>query len=118
MSRQPQRVHKTFYRLKLRANFFIGNALYEKTTFCTARLLENQRISGARINLFVAPWRVVRSDEFVKKKITVNKSAESARIIPDHETWEASGGTTPEQNEARDFPKQPHSDNNITGPTS
>lgn len=38
-----------------------------------------------------------------------------------HEEWETSGGTTPEQNEARfDRPtaKQPTSDNNITGPTS
>lgn len=147
MSRQPQRVHKTFYRLKLRANFFIGKGLYEKTTFCTARAI-GADVPGIK---FVAPWKVVRSDEYVNKRITPAQLAElnaNARarneknrevidslnaVRPPYTAEELSGKThyvgdscpgghgqccpTGEPGPIGEH-GQPNSDNNVSGPTS
>jgi hypothetical protein len=67
---------------------------------------------------FFAPWTRVQTDVLVRDARPGGKSgpAPSETII--HADWETSGGTTPEQNEAREFVKQPNSDNGVSGPTS
>lgn len=88
-----------------------------------------------------APWTRVQTDVLVRKsniqgkQITkeeayaglgdpatwaADKVALDAKFKakPGSEDWESCGGTTQEQNESREFVKQPNSDNGVSGPTS
>lgn len=73
--RQPQRVHKPFHRLNHHDRFFIGSKEFWKVGFCRYQQInkaaETAEEWGQQTKVrFISPWTVVRSDEYVNKKIT------------------------------------------------
>lgn len=81
--RQPQRVHKPFHRLNHHDRFFIGSKEFWKVGFCRYQQINKAAHTAeewgkqTRVR-FIAPWTVVRSDEFVNKRITPITAAQLA----------------------------------------
>ena len=91
------RVWKRYFRLQLDESFFIGKTACVATGFFSAH-------TSAGRKFFIAPWRRVQTATFVRDARPGGKSSKGLVVA--------------EMDAARERVAQPHSDNNITGPTS